>query len=129
MTDIDLNRKKAYRKSVAHVDKKCPRCYGYMLIREGKFGWFWGCSEFPACTVTMHVLDIGICPECGKNLTIEGNKGFCKCGYKTQRRDPTYRDDTLRYIRKNIAYYGDDNDAMDLDQFLDISPWDDSWRK
>lgn len=28
---------------------QCPKCGGQMKLREGKFGKFWGCSDFPKC--------------------------------------------------------------------------------
>jgi len=27
----------------------CPNCGGYLVVREGKFGAFYGCSNFPKC--------------------------------------------------------------------------------
>lgn len=38
-------------KMLADVDKNiCPRCKGELVIREGKYGKFYGCSNFPKCT-------------------------------------------------------------------------------
>lgn len=32
----------------------CPRC-GYELVRrKGKYGWFWGCSNYPKCKFTVN---------------------------------------------------------------------------
>lgn len=31
---------------------KCPDCDGPMTPRNGKFGKFWGCDNFPACKGT-----------------------------------------------------------------------------
>lgn len=28
----------------------CPRCGGRLVVREGKYGEFFGCSNYPACT-------------------------------------------------------------------------------
>ena len=28
---------------------KCPNCKLEMVVREGKFGRFWGCPAFPMC--------------------------------------------------------------------------------
>ena len=30
--------------------KPCPRCSGYLVKRESKYGKFKGCSNFPKCT-------------------------------------------------------------------------------
>lgn len=34
---------------------ECPRCGGALVTREGKFGKFKGCSNFPGCTFTLGV--------------------------------------------------------------------------
>lgn len=34
---------------------KCPRCDSEMLLREGPYGMFWGCSSFPECNGTRRV--------------------------------------------------------------------------
>lgn len=31
---------------------KCPECQGEMTARNGKFGKFWGCNNFPECRGT-----------------------------------------------------------------------------
>lgn len=31
---------------------KCPECGGLLVKREGKFGSFWGCSNYPKCKYT-----------------------------------------------------------------------------
>jgi len=28
---------------------KCPQCKSLMILREGKYGKFWGCSAYPMC--------------------------------------------------------------------------------
>lgn len=30
----------------------CPRCQRKMVLRNGKYGKFWGCSQFPRCKGT-----------------------------------------------------------------------------
>jgi ssDNA-binding Zn-finger/Zn-ribbon topoisomerase 1 len=27
----------------------CPRCSGVLVLRKGKYGDFWGCSNYPKC--------------------------------------------------------------------------------
>ena len=40
-------------KSAAKSKFKCPRCKdGFMLLRNGKNGAFWGCSNYPDCKMT-----------------------------------------------------------------------------
>lgn len=33
-------------------DNLCPRCGGRLIVRTGKYGPFWGCSNFPKCRYT-----------------------------------------------------------------------------
>ena len=34
------------------VSKTCPRCDGRLILKDGKYGRFYGCSKFPNCTYT-----------------------------------------------------------------------------
>ncbi len=41
------------------TDKKlasgiCPRCGAQLVLRKGKYGSFWGCSNYPKCRFTTH---------------------------------------------------------------------------
>lgn len=40
------------KESVKYSPKLCPRCGGELKRRNGRYGEFWGCSEFPACRYT-----------------------------------------------------------------------------
>lgn len=33
----------------------CPRCKGDLVLRHGKYGDFWGCSNYPNCTFIQNV--------------------------------------------------------------------------
>ncbi len=35
------------------MDVKCKKCQGHYLLRQGKYGLFAGCSNFPRCRSTM----------------------------------------------------------------------------
>ena len=71
--------------------EECPECEtGRLVVREGKFGEFVGCSRFPECKYikdrkTAEALATGeMCPRCGKPLvTRQGRRGpFVGCsGY------------------------------------------------
>lgn len=54
------------------TDIKCDKCGSLMVIREGKYGKFLGCSNFPTCKNIMPLNEEdkpkGICPECGKEV-------------------------------------------------------------
>ncbi|MDP8202675.1 MAG: type I DNA topoisomerase [Candidatus Tenebribacter burtonii] len=46
------------------LDKKCPECGSDLILKEGKFGKFIACSNFPKCKYT-EPYTIGIkCPDC-----------------------------------------------------------------
>lgn len=32
----------------------CPRCGGQLVLRHGKFGYFYGCSNYPKCKFTLN---------------------------------------------------------------------------
>ncbi len=34
------------------ANRFCPKCGGRLVLREGRYGSFWGCSNFPDCTFT-----------------------------------------------------------------------------
>lgn len=33
----------------------CPRCNGELMRRKGRFGEFWGCSNYPSCKYTRNI--------------------------------------------------------------------------
>lgn len=55
----------------------CEKCGGKMVIREGKFGQFLACSNFPKCKNTRPIEENkvkGKCPECGANMLEKKSK-------------------------------------------------------
>ena len=52
------------------TDIVCEKCGGKMLIRNGRFGEFLACSNFPKCKNTrpMEEKVAGKCPKCGSNM-------------------------------------------------------------
>ena len=58
------------------TDLVCEKCGAKMLIKTGKFGKFYGCSNYPTCK-NIKPLDegnYGVCPKCGKSLVRRLNK-------------------------------------------------------
>lgn len=43
------------KESGALSARHCPRCNAVLKKRHGKFGWFWGCSDFPTCRYTENI--------------------------------------------------------------------------
>lgn len=60
------------------TDEVCEKCGGKMVIRDGRFGKFLACSNFPKCKNTRpietEVKKAGICPECGSAMVERKSK-------------------------------------------------------
>ena len=41
-----------YEKRIAIASGICPRCGGKLILRNGKYGQFYGCSNYPKCKFT-----------------------------------------------------------------------------
>lgn len=52
------------------IGRSCPECGSPLVLRQGRYGPFIGCSDFPACRYTEPILDkIGVaCPLDGGDL-------------------------------------------------------------
>ena len=78
-------------------DIKCEKCGSMMVYREGKFGKFLACSNFPQCKNTKNInepenkiTETGICPKCNGVVSAKYSKRgklffgcdkFPKCDY------------------------------------------------
>ena len=51
-SDNAKSKKSDSKKSSMKSNVKCPRCGAPMLLRNGKNGAFWGCSNYPECKMT-----------------------------------------------------------------------------
>ncbi len=52
------------------VKEKCDKCGGKMAVKQGRFGTFLACADYPKCKFTRAIV-IGSsvsCPNCGKEL-------------------------------------------------------------
>lgn len=64
---------------------KCPECKGELVLKEGRFGKFIACRNYPKCKFTKNYLDkIGMgCPECKKGEVVvkksKRGKAFYGC--------------------------------------------------
>ncbi len=58
------------KKEVEPVGRDCPLSAHPLVYRDGRFGRFIGCSDFPRCRYTEQVLvKVGVtCPQCGGDL-------------------------------------------------------------
>ncbi len=52
------------------IGEKCPECGGDLVIKEGRYGRFIGCSNYPTCKYTRPIVeDTGVkCPKCGGRI-------------------------------------------------------------
>ncbi|HID34335.1 MAG TPA: type I DNA topoisomerase [Anaerolineae bacterium] len=52
------------------IGETCPECGGELVIREGRYGKFIGCSNYPTCKYTHPIVeDTGVtCPKCGGRI-------------------------------------------------------------
>ena len=86
------------RKEVKKSGNVCPECGGALVIRQGRFGTFEGCENYPECkyiikkkekTQTNTAKAIGTCPKCGGILikrkssfgSFIGCTNYPKCKY------------------------------------------------
>lgn len=60
--DIRRNHVKNIKNTIKENERKedemvCPKCGGKMVERQGKYGKFIGCSNYPKCKYTMNIKD------------------------------------------------------------------------
>ncbi len=73
------------------TDIVCDKCGHKFVVREGRYGKFLGCSNFPKCKNVRPLEEdvkkpVGVCPDCGKNVfAFKTKKGkiFYACEDKT----------------------------------------------
>ncbi len=65
------------------TDIPCEKCESMMMIRQGKFGKFLACSNYPTCTHTKPILlKIGVhCPKCEEGQVVERKTKKLKAFY------------------------------------------------
>ncbi len=74
------------------TDEKCDKCGSDMVLKQGRFGAFIACSNFPECKTTKSVVQsLGVnCAKCGSPLVMKKSKrgkvfygcsGFPNCTY------------------------------------------------
>jgi DNA topoisomerase-1 len=56
---------------------KCELCGGEMVVRNGRYGSFYACQNYPTCTFTKQkVTETGVdCPKCGSRVLARHGKG------------------------------------------------------
>lgn len=67
------------KKELERVGRSCPECGGELVYRNGKFGKFISCINYPTCKYTENADDSlaelekeeKLCPECGSRMIIK----------------------------------------------------------
>ncbi len=87
--DKDLKQAESQIEAIEIKDEPagfdCPECGHPMVIKIGRYGKFYACSNFPDCRHTQAIVkEIGVpCPECGKGQVVERkskkNRNFFGC--------------------------------------------------
>jgi DNA topoisomerase-1 len=53
------------------LDEECPKCSSKLALKQGRFGEFTACSNYPKCRF-VKMKETGVdCPECGKGKVVE----------------------------------------------------------
>jgi len=103
--EIKIVEKKEY--SVELVEGvSCPICSAGMVLKNGKFGQFYGCSKYKeGCKGISKVPSEKICPDCGKNLTVttfkDGNKMLTCLGYPSCSHKENIPGETRKFFKKS----------------------------
>lgn len=64
------------RKEDVVSDVKCDKCGAMMVVKEGRFGKFLACPNYPSCKniLSMDSEAVGTCPICGKDVLKKHSK-------------------------------------------------------
>ena len=75
--DKDGKPVKQEEKEPQKADFKCELCGGDVVIRNGRYGQFYACVNYPTCKFTKQKVNkIGVaCPECGADIVAKKGKG------------------------------------------------------
>jgi len=69
--DGNIVKKEDQKAEIQKTDIKCELCGEFMVIRKGKFGSFYACSNYPKCKNTKPInveIENAICPTCGSKI-------------------------------------------------------------
>ena len=89
----DVAEEKMEKKPLTAVGRNCPVCGSPLVIKEGKYGPFVSCSNFPTCRYVEkeenETLQDHVCPDCGGKLVkrtsrkgdFYGCSNYPKCKY------------------------------------------------
>ncbi len=102
------------------TDVPCDKCGAMMVIRQGRFGKFLACPNYPACKNTKPIEEpkkaVAKCPVCGKNVLARKSKkgkifygceGYPDCSYVSwnipaNERCPSCSEEMIVKLYKNM---------------------------
>lgn len=58
------------------LECQCPACEGDFIRRDGEFGRFWTCANYPRCKKTLPT-----CPTCAEGALIKEDDGLLHCTF------------------------------------------------
>ncbi len=85
-------------KQLEDLNIKCDKCGGDMVVKQGRYGKFLACANYPKCKNIKSIDDVikkdpvGVCPVCGKDVferksktgkIFYGCSGFPGCDFKS----------------------------------------------
>ncbi len=131
------------------TDIKCPDCGKPMVIRDGKYGKFLGCSDYPNCKKIMPYSDNPqadgsekqeeiLCPDCGKPMVLKNSKygkfygcsGYPECNKilrlneVKKMKNPDGESAQTENIEENTIFYnsnGYDSDIANAEREIDAA--------
>lgn len=86
----EVEKEKYLDKEKYVVPNKCEKCGGEMILKKGRFGFFWSCKNYPKCKNIFPITLQRKCPDCNSNLverkgrwgsTFIGCSSYPKCKY------------------------------------------------
>lgn len=117
---LNQESKKTSEAKVEIADFKCEVCGSDMILRQGKFGDFYACSNYPKCknTKTKNGLTGVKCPDCGADVISKFSKSkkqfysctnYPKCKFSTwdiptDEKCPICSDMLLKKKNKGYSY-------------------------
>jgi len=105
--------------------EKCEKCSGKMILKEGRFGKFLACENYPKCKNTKTIIiDSKVkCPDCGDGTVIErrtkrgrvfwGCSRYPKCKYASWD-DPKKKNDLPAEDSHQVMQAGETQNSNDL---------------
>lgn len=80
MAQFDIVKEKMYKEPLKETGELCPNCGSKLVYKNGKYGQFIGCSNYPKChyikkEIKEPLKEVGKkCPNCGHPLVYRKNK-------------------------------------------------------